>query len=82
VFHGIIGVAYGSKGHDPVIPPDATLRFVIELLGFEPDGLSSPGRITLAEKKKAEGNAFYKVGMETGDMAQVETAIAAYERVS
>lgn len=30
-------LAYGTKGYEPVVPPDATICYEVELLTIEPD---------------------------------------------
>ncbi|GAN11426.1 70 kDa peptidylprolyl isomerase [Mucor ambiguus] len=51
---------YGDDGRQYIVPPKAKLRFEVELLGFWEAAGTATERIKAAEKKKAEGNEFFK----------------------
>ncbi|KAL7320863.1 FK506-binding protein 5 [Mucor circinelloides] len=51
---------YGDDGRQYIVPPMAKLRFEVELLGFWEAAGTATERIKAAEKKKAEGNEFFK----------------------
>ncbi|KAG2192030.1 hypothetical protein INT46_011848 [Mucor plumbeus] len=53
---------YGDDGRQYIVPPKAKLRFEVNLLGFWEAAGSATERILAAEKKKIEGNDFFKVG--------------------
>ncbi|KAI7853111.1 hypothetical protein BDC45DRAFT_442766 [Circinella umbellata] len=62
---------YGEKGHPPLVPKKASLRFIVELLGaWEPAG-SARQKLEAATKKKSEGNDLFKKG-------EIELALFAY----
>ncbi|KAG0166803.1 cytochrome P450 monooxygenase 9 [Apophysomyces sp. BC1015] len=64
---------YGDKGFHPIVPPKASLRYEVELLGtWEPAG-SALQRIEAAGIKKDEGNDLYK-------KSAFEQALYAYKK--
>ncbi|KAG0734487.1 hypothetical protein G6F57_009742 [Rhizopus arrhizus] len=64
---------YGDEGRQYIVPPRAQLRFEVELLGFWEKPKSASERIRLAEKKKDEGNALFKLDA-------IEQALFAYRK--
>ncbi|KAI7889804.1 uncharacterized protein EV154DRAFT_513445 [Mucor mucedo] len=64
---------YGDEGRTYIVPPKASLRFEVELLGFWEVAGSAAERINSAEKKKGEGNDLFKKGA-------IEEALFAYRK--
>ncbi|CAH8464159.1 unnamed protein product [Heterobilharzia americana] len=56
--------AYGSRGRDPDIPPEAKLTYRIEVLKVDDppcySSMSSSERLVVANRKKDRGNYYYK----------------------
>ncbi|KAI7862495.1 CobB/CobQ-like glutamine amidotransferase domain-containing protein [Spinellus fusiger] len=53
---------YGKEGMVPIVPPKASLRYEIELLGTWENAITVQEKIQGALKQKTVGNEFYKSG--------------------